>query len=115
LNLLLNAAQAIPEPDPDRHQVAVAIHAAPGPQVVVEVREDARPVPGGADRLLAGEPFDQILCDLQMPGVTGSGCWTSRFGPSASSRWWRMPWPATPQPPRSWEFPTLVARDARCP
>jgi CheY-like chemotaxis protein len=39
LNLLLNAAQAIPDADPDRHQVAVALRAAQGPQVVVEVRD----------------------------------------------------------------------------
>jgi PAS domain S-box-containing protein len=40
LNLLLNAAQAIPEGEPaDRHEVAVRIRASPPGQVVVEVRD----------------------------------------------------------------------------
>ena len=40
LNLLLNAAQAIPEGEPaDKHEVAVRIRAAPPGQVVVEVRD----------------------------------------------------------------------------
>jgi PAS domain S-box-containing protein len=73
LNLLLNAAQAIPKGEPDRNRIEVRVRRA-GDRALVEVADTGPGVEAGvADRL-----FEPFFTTRSSHGGTGLGLWLSR-------------------------------------
>jgi PAS domain S-box-containing protein len=73
LNLVVNAAQAIPEGDPASHRIEIRVQRAEG-RAVVEVADSGSGVPAEiGDRIF--EPFFTTRSDI---GGTGMGLWLSR-------------------------------------
>jgi PAS domain S-box-containing protein len=69
LNLLVNAAQAIPEGDPDRNQITVETRVGPGGRVVAEVRDTGVGIPPE----LRARIFDPFFTTKAVGGGTGLG------------------------------------------
>jgi signal transduction histidine kinase/CheY-like chemotaxis protein len=69
LNLLVNAAQAIPEGDPDRNQITVETRVGPGGRVVAEVRDTGV----GIAPELRARIFDPFFTTKAVGGGTGLG------------------------------------------
>jgi PAS domain S-box-containing protein len=69
LNLLVNAAQAIPEGDPDRHRITVETRVGPGGRVVAEVRDTGL----GIRPEIRARIFDPFFTTKAVGGGTGLG------------------------------------------
>jgi PAS domain S-box-containing protein len=73
LNLILNAAQAIPDGEPERHRIEVAVRRS-GDRAVLEVADTGPGVPEGiGDRI-----FEPFFTTRAARGGTGLGLWLSR-------------------------------------
>jgi PAS domain S-box-containing protein len=73
LNLILNAAQAIPDGEPERHRIEVAVRRS-GDRALLEVADTGPGVPEGiGDRI-----FEPFFTTRAARGGTGLGLWLSR-------------------------------------
>lgn len=71
LNLLLNAAQSIPEGDRDHHEVRISTFVDDAGAAVMEVRDTG----GGIDAAVAPHIFDPFFTRRAAGGGTGLGLW----------------------------------------
>jgi len=73
INLVLNAAQAIPRGSPERHRIEVRVHRSTG-RAQVEVSDTGPGVPPE----VAGRLFEPFFTTRALSGGTGLGLWLSR-------------------------------------